>query len=423
MSSHQQEHHGSMSDTASPSSQAELGDVLAGLKAFLMTEVISRHLANPALNQELYDPRGRLQAEVLQEIRNVREASSAAGFYQMLVPVELGGGGLGHEALFRVWEAIFKTCGTRHWLGHHAVAHWSRGPSRVLLGASVSWRHQKLPALLSGASTMCFAMSEPDAGSDAWQMRTTATALGSVWRIDGTKQWVTNGPYASECLVFAVTDRQAAERHAGGITAFLVPTDAPGFAVDSVIRMWGHAGGDEGILSFSDVEVGSERVVGEVGSGFEIAMHGVSNGRLYNAARSVGLGRWALEKALDYASVRTTFGTPIINNQGISFQLADCAMDLQAARALTIQSARALDTGRGTPMMLATCKAVATEAGLRVLDRSIQIHGAIGLTNELGLGEAWQQIRGLLIADGSSEILRRTIAKELKRNGLHFADD
>jgi acyl-CoA dehydrogenase len=244
-------------------------------------------------------------------------------------------------------------------------------------------------------------------------MRTRAEPSGSGWRISGTKQWITNGPYADYAVVFAVTDAAAVGARRGGVTAFLVATDAPGFQVDSVIRMYGHGGGDEAIISLSDVEVGAESVLGEVGAGFRLALSGVSTGRLYNSARSVGLARWALERAVAYANDRVTFGRPIMDNQAVSFPLAESSTDLWAARLMGIACARRLDRGEPARTELAMTKSFSTEMAVRVLDRAMQVHGAMGFTNETGLSEAWQQVRRICVADGSSEIMRRQIAKAI----------
>lgn len=396
----------------------DLDDLLDGLRGFLDAEVVPRHRArNDELldRGELYGPDGRYRPEVLDLIAEVRQASARAGYYTMLV-AEGGAAvpGLGFEALYRVWEAVFRHCGTEYWLGHHAVAHWARGPSHLLANASPAVRDTVLPGLRSGATTTCFAMSEPDAGSDAWRMRTRATRVDGGWVINGTKQWITNAPYAQHAVVFAVTDGAESAERRGGVTAFLVPTDAPGFGIDRVIRFFGHSGGDEAIISFTDVRVPDDHVIGTPGEGFRLAMQGVSTGRIYNSARSVGLARWALERATAYASQRHTFGRPIIDNQGIAFPLADRAMEVHAAHLMGLNCARLLDGGAEARTEVAMTKVFSTEAAVRAIDTAMQVHGAMGFTNEVGLGEAWHQARRICVADGASEILRRQIARALR---------
>lgn len=403
--------------------EVDLDELVEGLRSFLRREVVTRHQrASIDLNDpwQAYGPDGRYRPEVLALLREVREASADAGYYTMTVPESLGGGGLGFEALYRAWEAVYHECGAHHWLGYASVAHWARGPSHVLAGASPALRERVLPDLLAGRASLCFCMSEPDAGSDAWAMRTAAVADGDGrgWRLSGTKQWITNGPYADYAVVFAVTDRDAAAARKGGITAFFVPMDAPGVRIDSVIRMFGHGGGDEAIISFTDVEVPVEHVLGDLGSGFRLALSGASTGRLYNAARSVGLARWALEQALAYTQERTTFGRPIYDNQAVSFPLAEASTELWAARLMGIECARRLDRGERARTELAMTKSYSTEMAVRAIDRAVQVHGAMGFTNELGLAEAWQQVRRICVADGPSEIMRRQIAKAVSSGEL-----
>ena len=178
-----------LTDTATADQSDELDDVVDGLRSFLRAEVIERHRERPHLSEtkHQFDPSGRFTTEVLDEILAVRTASAEAGYYAMLTPVELGGGGLGFEALYRVWETIYRECGSLNWLGYWSVAHWARGPSQVLLHASEHVRDKVVPGLLAGTESMCFAMSEPDAGSDAWMMSSTAERVDGGWALSGTK--------------------------------------------------------------------------------------------------------------------------------------------------------------------------------------------------------------------------------------------
>lgn len=407
-------------DAAAGEAPDELDEILDGLRGFLQAEVMARHRARPHLShtKHQFDPSGRFTPEVLEQIREVRRASAEAGYYAMLAPAELGGGGLGYEALYRVWETVYRECGALNWLGYWAVAHWARGPSQVLRHASTRVLESIVPRLLDGSESMCFAMSEPDAGSDAWMMAATAERVDGGWALSGTKQWITNGPYAEYALVFAVVDREAARARRGGVGAFLVPAASPGFRVDSIIEMFGHPGGDEAILSLDRVFVPDDHVLGAIGEGMTIAMSGVSSGRLYNSARSVGLARWALSIAADYAQDRHAFGRSIIEFQAISHRLADAVMEVRAARLLGLDCARCLDRGDAARTELAIAKAYSTEAAARAIDTAVQVHGAMGFTNELGLAEAWQQVRRIRVADGSAEVLREQIVKALRRGEL-----
>jgi acyl-CoA dehydrogenase len=401
---------------------SDTSDLLQGLKAFLESEVIERHARHGALladPRRRYDSTGAHVPEVEALRRDVRMAAAAAGYYTMLVPESVGGGGQGAVTAYAAWELIYRSCGPENWLAYESLAHWATGPSSIFAKASEAVRSKLLPRLLSGEQTMCFMMSEPEAGSDIWAMRTRARQVDDeVWEITGVKQWTTNGPYADYGLVFAVTNPEAVAAHAGGITAFLVPTDSPGFAVDSVITLYGHIGGNHGILSLDRVQVGADHIIGPVDGGVNLGLGGIALGRLYNSAKSVGLARWALEQAVAHATTRHTFGKLLMEHQGIAFPLADCATQIHAAHVLGLDTAARVDAGDSGLMEAAMTKLFSTEMATRVIDRAIQTHGGMGITTEMHLTEAWQAVRTVQIADGSSEILRRLIANCIARGQL-----
>lgn len=390
--------------------------VLDGLDRFLRAEVIPRHeRLGELLHDErlLFDDKGRYQPQVQAQIREVRMAAAKSGYYTMCVPAALGGQGLGHVAWFAAWEHVFRTCSEKYWLAQYAISHWAFGPSAVLAKLTPELRQTLLPELMSGRESMCFGMTEPGSGSDAAMMKTRATRDGDGWRLSGGKIWTTNSPYADHCIVFAVTDPELAARRKGGISAFMVPTRSPGFVIERVIRMFGSVGGNEAILQFDDIRIEPSQLVGELHRGFSIAMLGVNLGRLYNSARGVGMGRWALEQAFDYVKIRETFGKPIAEYQGVTFPLAQSAIEIHAAHLMALNAAQLLDRGHHCRKELSMTKAMATQAGARAVDRAVQAHGAIGMTNEIGLTQAWKHLRMVNIADGTNEILNRTIVKAM----------
>ena len=390
--------------------------VVEGVEAFLRREVFPLHDKNGALlsdSSRKYNSRGVFSDEVWGLVGRVRRAAADAGFYAMCAPESLGGGGMGHLAYFAAWERIFHLCGTKYWLGHHMISHWAKGPSPLIADLTPHAQAEYLPKLLSGEHTMCFGLSEPGAGSDAAAITTQAAPDGDGWRLTGSKIWTTNSPHADFVTVFAVTDPERAAQRKGGISAFLVPTNAPGFSREKIIKMWGSAGGDEAVLYFDDVRIEPHQLIGALHKGFATAMLGVGLGRVYNCARAVGLSRWALELALDYVKVRKTFGRPLSEYQGVTFPLAHSAMEIHAAHLMSINVARLMEAGRPAVKELAMAKAFAVEAGARAVDRAIQAHGAIGMTNEVGLTEAYTTVRKINIADGANEILRRVIVKEM----------
>ncbi|MFU8816125.1 MAG: acyl-CoA dehydrogenase family protein [Pseudomonadales bacterium] len=387
-----------------------------GIIAFADQEVIPRHAAHRALFDDpraLYREDGRFSDELLGLIGEVRTASAQAGFYTMCVPAALGGAGLGHLAYYVAWQALFHHCGPQNWLMLYALAHWAFGPSRLLEQVTAEARERALPGLMDGSQSMCFGLSEPNAGSDASMITTRASRDGDGWRISGRKIWTSNAPVADWCIVFAVTDGERAAAKQGGISAFLVPTNAPGFTVQRVIRLFGHIGGDEAELAFDDLRVEPWQVVGELDQGFAAALYGVSLGRIYNSARAVGYGRWAVELALDYARTRQAFGRAISDYQGVTFPLAESATELHAAHLMGLNAGMLLDQGSPAIKELSMAKAYSVQVGYKAVDRAMQTHGAMGFTNELGLTEAWHSLRIVNVADGTNEILNRTIAQRL----------
>lgn len=392
-----------------------------GILAFVEQEVLTRHARHRALFENprrLYREDGRFSDELLALIDEVRRASATAGFYTMCVPESLGGGGLGHLAYYVAWQAMFHRCGPQNWLMLYALAHWAFGPSRLLTQVTPEAQARILPGLMDGSKSMSFGLSEPNAGSDASMLRTRAVPDGNGWRLSGRKIWTTNAPVADYCVVFAITDPERAARKAGGISAFLVPTDAPGFRIARVIRLFGSIGGDEAEVELDEVPVESWQMVGEPGQGFAAALYGVSLGRIYNAARAVGYGRWAVELALDYASTREAFGQPISEYQGVTFPLAESATELHGAHLMGLNASMLLDRGLPAVKELSMAKAYSVQVGYRAVDRAMQTHGAMGFTNEVGLTEAWHSLRIVNVADGTNEILYRTIVQRMLKGDL-----
>jgi acyl-CoA dehydrogenase len=399
----------------------DVADVLDGLERFVRSEVITAFDDNVDLLDDVrrrYQPNGAFSAEVVELIRQIRMASAKAGYFTLAVPAEMGGGGLGYVAYLAAWERIYHLCGGARWLAQFAISHWAFGPSAVLERVTDRARDEILPGMMAGETMMCFGMSEPDAGSDAAMIRTRAEPDGDGWRLYGRKIWTTHVPIAEWIIALAVTDPERARVRRGGISAFLIPTDAAGFKVERVIGMWGEPGGSEAESVFDGVRVEQWQLVGDLHEGFEIGLLGVSLGRIYNTARSVGLSRWAIELAVTYAKERQAFGHPIADYQGVSFPLAESATEIHAAHLLGLNAATLLDQGHRAVKELSMAKAYAVQAGVRAIDRAIQTHGALGFTNELGLTEAFHTLRVINVADGTNEILNRTIFHRLAGGDL-----
>jgi len=361
-----------------------------------------------------YTPSGKEAPEITAARRQVREASARAGFYTMFCPKDYGGAELGVRLWFLCWESLFHRYGPpSKQLAFFVFSHFTSGPHEVWKYAKPELQAEVLPELTAGRLQGCFGMSEPDAGSDAWMMRTTAVRDGDDWVINGMKQWTSWSPTADFVMVYAITDKALFAARRGGISCFYVPTDTPGFKVESVIKIFGRLGGSEGILSFTDVRVPDKHMVGELNRGFDLAMLGVRHGRLANAGRTLGLGRWALEKTIDYAKVRKTFGSTLAEHQTIRNYIAEATAILYAGRAMALDCADKADQGRDVRTEVSILKYFTTENLFTVLDKCIQIHGGMGLVNETRLYDAWHQARMTRIVEGASEIQLRQIAQHV----------
>ena len=229
----------------------------------------------------------------------------------------------------------------------YVISHWAFGPSRLLEKVTDEAREKILAPMMAGEASMCFGLSaSPAPAPMRRRCATRAVPDGNGWRLTGRKIWTSNSPVADYCIVFAITDPERAAARKGGISAFLVPTSSPGFEVQRIIKLFGHIGGDEAELRLEDVRVEPWQLVGELHEGFAAALYGVSLGRIYNSARAVGYGRWAIEKALDYAQQRNAFGKAIAEYQGVTFPLADSAMEIHAAHLMGLNVGDAARPGR-----------------------------------------------------------------------------
>jgi acyl-CoA dehydrogenase len=290
----------------------------------------------------------------------------------------------------------------------------------VLTNLAPEMRETYLPGLASGDKTLCFGLSEPDAGSDVFAMKTQAVKDGDHWVITGSKQWITNGPYADYAMIFAVTNPELAAQRKGGITGFFVETQWSGFEVVSTIPLMGHLGAEIGILSFDGLKVPDSNRLGPVDQGLKVALRGVNNGRLGLSATCIGLARWALVQAVEYARIRKTFGVAIGEHQAVQMLLADSAVDIYGAETMLLDCSMKLERGEGALAETSMVKLHCTEAANRVFDRCIQVHGGMGLTNELRLEAGYRFTRSMRIPDGTSEIQRRTVARDMLANGVNF---
>ena len=412
----------------------DIKDIVEGLLKFVEREVVPLEKENRKLLEDedkIYDDKGYLVKEVQELRKYVRKKSAEAGYYSMFVPKELGGVGLGPIASVAVQIAVNEKYGSgrplitpgKGLLIAPLFCGFVDGPSPILLEMNEELKKKYIPEMLSGEKTMCFALSEPEAGSDIWSMKTRAEKKGKVWVINGIKQWITNSPYADFAVVFAVTDEELLKQRKGGITMFFVEKER-GWKVESVIPYMGHKGSDTGIISFDNVEVPEENVIGEVNFGFIKAMQGIDIGRLAIGSICVGLGKWALNQALEYSKQRKAFGHPIAEYQAIQFKLADMFIKLYAGEAMCYHCAWKAENSDYPPVKeISAVKAFCVETCVEIFDEAIQIFGGMGLTNELQLQDGWRLARTYKIPDGTSEIQRRTIARRLLKGDTKMISD
>jgi alkylation response protein AidB-like acyl-CoA dehydrogenase len=270
-----------------------------------------------------------------------------------------------------------------------------------------------VPRLIAG-ELVCgaFALSEPDAGSDPAAMRTVATPTGDGWLLSGTKQWTTGGDRAGCLVVWAVTDRDAGHR---GITAFVVPGGAPGITVARLESKLGLHGSSTAQLAFDRVAVGDDAVLGQVGGGFALAMTALDGGRIGIASQAIGIARGALEAAVRYATERQTFGQPIIGHQAVAAMLADAATWLDAATLMALRAADLKQSGAPFSQQAAMAKLFATEHAWKICDIALQVHGGYGYVRDFPVERALRDVRVTRIYEGTSEIQRLVIARNLLR--------
>ena len=335
------------------------------------------------------------------------------GLFGVALPPEYGGSGLGETGLCVVMEELtrgdFSVAVT---LGAHA----SIGAMAVLIGGTDEQRARFLPDMATGKTTAAYALSEANAGSDPAAMTTTAVRDGDAWSIDGEKVWITCGDTAQYIVVYTVTDKTRGAR--GGITAFLVPSDAKGFFVGKREEKMGQRGSSTVTLAFDGLRVSDDHRLGAVGEGFKIAMATLDRGRLALAANCLGCAREAHALSVDYAKQRKSFGRTLGEHQAIQWMLADSATDIYAMESTIYRTAWLCDQGRAFGRESAQVKLFASEALDRIVDRAVQIHGGMGYSAEYVVEKLYRDARVTRIYEGTSEIQRMVIARDvLKRGG------
>jgi acyl-CoA dehydrogenase len=338
----------------------------------------------------------------------LRRRSADLGFYAAHMPEEVGGWGLPSLAYTLLVEEGART-GLR--FGSFVLGPPNpEAPTPILMELPSHLREKVVPQLVRAEKSMCFALTEPEAGSDAQAIASTAVLDGDVWVLNGRKHYITNGAYADYAVVFAVTDRE--KRAAGGITAFLVERDTPGFTVGKRQRT---IAGDtnQAELVLEGCRVPRDHVIGEVGYGFQAAMRFLNAGRAFIGAMCVGIADYLLRLCVDQAMARHTFGKPIGRYQAVQWMLADSAVEIHAARLMTYHLAWLVDRGEHPIRESSIVKLHNTEMVNRVADRAVQVFGGMGVLAEGPVERIYRFVRMLRIVEGTSEIQRVVIARSL----------
>ncbi len=348
---------------------------------------------------------GTLPREVGKEIQH---KIVELGFYAPNIPEEFGGGGLDHLTFTLLERELGRTSmGLSVW--------WGR-PSNILCACNDEQRERYLGPCVKGEKIDALAMSEPDAGSDVRGMKTFARRDGDDFIVNGTKHFISHADIADFVIVFVATGEESTPRGPKKrITCLLVDRGTPGFEIREGYRSVSHRGYHNSVLSFDDCRLPASQVLGEVDGGFEVMNQWLYATRLTVAANCVGRARRVFDLALRWAAERKQFGQPIGKFQGVSFKLADMITEIDAADWLTLFGAWRLDAGLEANRQIAQAKLYASEMLARVTDEAIQVHGGMGLMADLPLERFWRDARVERIWDGTSEIQRHIISRDLLR--------
>lgn len=322
-------------------------------------------------------------------------------------PEEYGGAGADYISFAIVVEELSRACAST---GITYSAHISLGGAPLHLFGTEEQKRKYLTQICTGESLGAFGLTEPNAGSDAGGTRTTAVKDGDEWVINGSKCFITNASYAKFLALTAVTDKDKGSK---GITAFITPTDAPGFTVLDNYEKLGLHSSNTTELIIENVRVPEENILGKRGEGFKQFLITLDGGRIGIGAMAVGIAQAAYDKALQYAKERVAFGSPISKFQAIQFKLADMAMQIELARTMVHKAAWLKDNGKKFTKEAAMAKLYASEVAMAATHQAIQIHGGYGYMKEYQVERFFRDARLLEIGEGTSEILRMVIAREI----------
>lgn len=339
--------------------------------------------------------------------REIVERMGPLGFMGATVPVELGGAGLTQVAYCLMVEELAAACASTAIIvsAHHSLCTWP-----VMAFGTEDQKREYVMPLARGTKVGCFALSEPGCGSDAASLTTVVTRDGDGFLVNGTKNWITNGSVADIAVLFATIDKSAGHR---GVCAFVHPMNLPGVSRGKREDKLGIRGSPTCSITYDNVRLGKEHLLGEVGKGFKVAMATLNGGRTGVAAQALGIGRAALRDALAYSKQRVTFGKPICEHQSIQNFLADMLVRLNSARWLTLAAASLKDQGLDHAQAAAMAKLAASEAATFIANKGVQIHGGYGYVVDYPAERHLRDAKITEIYEGTSEIQRMVVASTL----------
>ena len=350
------------------------------------------------------------QIDANEEIpRKLIKKLGEVGLLGTAFPEEYGGGGFGEIGYCIAQEEVTRACGsTATMIG----AHQSIGTNAIYLGGSEELKKKYLPQLTSGEKIAAFALTEPEAGSDSFNLKTQAVLEGDNWILNGSKVWITNGSIANVFSVFARTDK--------GITGFVVDADTPGIGIGPNEKKLGIKGSATNAISFDNVVIPKENMIGKDGRGFLIAMKTLDAGRLGLGACCLGASKELLEISTNFSKQRKQFGSSIAKFEGIQFLLAEIATKIYAMESIIYRTANNYDLKKDISQQSAMVKYFSSEAMVDIADKALQIHGGMGFSRELPLERFYRDARILKIFEGTNEIQRLIISRHVLKNGGIF---
>jgi alkylation response protein AidB-like acyl-CoA dehydrogenase len=337
----------------------------------------------------------------------LRPKLAELGLLGILFPEEYGGAGMGYVEYATIIEEIGRVCGA---VGLSVAAHNSLCSNHLYLFGSEEQKQKYLAPLARGESFGAWGLTESQAGSDSAGTRTNAVRSNGGWKVNGSKNFITHAIACETLVAVAVTDKSKGNR---GISAFVFDKSMEGFRSDKKENKLGMRASETASVVFEDCYVPEENLLGTEGEGFLQCMQVLDGGRISIAALSVGIAQGAYEAAVKYAKERQQFGRPISDFQAIQFKLADMATQTEAARLLTLQAAAMKDAGKKTTQQSAMAKLFASETAVKVSEESVQIHGGYGYTKDYPAEKYWRDSKLCTIGEGTSEIQRMVIAKQL----------